>query len=93
VKVGKIPFASLKQPSPRNSDGGDIPNEDVMPIAQRDSGSTAVEQIVPNLEPTLRQLHAAIGVSHEAGAESTASLLAECRLADSVDPHSGRVNV
>lgn len=40
--VAKTPFASLKQRSPRNSDGGDLPNEDVMPVAHRDFGSMAV---------------------------------------------------
>jgi hypothetical protein len=44
VYVAKTPFASLKQPSPRNSDGGDLPNEDVMPVAHRDSGSRAVSR-------------------------------------------------
>ncbi len=35
--VAKIRFASLKQPSPRNSDGGDLPDEDVMRVVRRDS--------------------------------------------------------
>ena len=35
--VAKIRFASLKQPLPRNSDGGVLPDEDVMPVAHQDS--------------------------------------------------------
>jgi hypothetical protein len=35
--VAKIRFATLKQPLPRNSDGGDLPDEDVMRVAHRDS--------------------------------------------------------
>jgi hypothetical protein len=35
--VAKTPFASLKQPLPRNNDGGDLPNEDAMRVAHRDS--------------------------------------------------------
>jgi integrase/recombinase XerD len=42
--VAKTPIASLKQRSPRNSNGGDLPNENVMPVAHRDSGSRAVSR-------------------------------------------------
>ncbi len=31
--VAKIRFASLKQPLPRNSDGGELPDEDVMRVS------------------------------------------------------------
>jgi hypothetical protein len=37
VYVAKIRFTTLKQPLPRNSDGGDLPDEDVMRVAHRDS--------------------------------------------------------
>ena len=33
----KYRFASLKQPLPRNSDGGDLPDEDAMRVAHQDS--------------------------------------------------------
>jgi hypothetical protein len=35
--VAIIPFVRLKQLLPSNSDGGDLPDEDVMPVAHRDS--------------------------------------------------------
>jgi hypothetical protein len=34
--VAKTPITSLKQPLPRNSDGGNLPDEDVTPVAHRD---------------------------------------------------------